>query len=50
MYPDRDPVRPDDLAATMYYLLGIDPATELDDRLGRPLPISAGKVVRGILA
>ena len=27
-YPARDPVRPDDLAATMFHLLGIDPHTE----------------------
>jgi len=49
-YPDRDAVRPDDLAATMYYLLGIDPATEVHDRLNRPLPISAGKPIHGLFA
>ena len=49
-YPARDPVRPDDLAATMYYLLGIDSQTEVRDPLNRPLPISAGKPVLGLLA
>lgn len=49
-YPDRDGVRPDDLAATMYSLLGIDPGTEVHDVLNRPLPIAAGKVIQGILA
>ena len=32
-YPARDPVRPDDLAATMFHLLGIDPHTEVRDTL-----------------
>src|SRR4051812_2592871 len=41
-YPSADAVRPDDLAATMYYLLGIDPHTEVADALNRPLPISRG--------
>jgi hypothetical protein len=49
-YPVSDPVRPDDLAATMFHLLGIDPKTEIHDALNRPLPISAGEVVTGVLA
>jgi hypothetical protein len=49
-YPDRDAVRPDDLAATMYSQLGIDPHTEVYDRLDRPLPIAAGKVITEIIA
>jgi len=48
--PDRDPVPLEDLAATMFSLLGIDPATELYDRLNRPLPAAAGRVVTGLLA
>lgn len=49
-YPAQDPVRPEDLSATMFHLLGINPATEIRDALNRPLPISAGKVIDGILA
>jgi hypothetical protein len=49
-YPAGDPVRPDDLAATMFALLGIDPHTEVRDSLDRPLPIAAGEVLHGILA
>ncbi len=49
MFPDRHPVRPDDLAATMYSLLGIDPATEVYDRADRPLMI-AGKPVTDVFA
>ena len=36
-YPALDPVSPDDIAATMFWALGIDPATEVTDPLGRPL-------------
>ena len=35
-YPATDPVRPDDLAATTFYLLGIDPHSEVHDALNRP--------------
>jgi len=41
-YPATDPVSPDDIAATMFWALGIDPVTEVRDTLGRPLPIAAG--------
>ncbi|MDX2035988.1 MAG: DUF1501 domain-containing protein [Isosphaeraceae bacterium] len=44
-YPSVDPVRPDDIAATLYQALGIDPAREFLDSLGRPLPISAGRPI-----
>jgi Protein of unknown function (DUF1501) len=49
-YPSQDRVRPEDISATMFHLLGIDPKTEIRDALSRPLPISAGKVIDGILA
>jgi uncharacterized protein (DUF1501 family) len=49
-YPDRDGVRPDDLAATIYSLLGIDPSTEVHDALNRPFPISQGRPIAPILA
>ncbi|GIW88182.1 MAG: hypothetical protein KatS3mg108_2506 [Isosphaeraceae bacterium] len=42
-YPATDPTRPDDLAATLFWALGIDPATEVHDTLNRPLPIAAGQ-------
>ena len=47
-YPALDPTSPDDIAATMYWALGIDPDAEFHDALGRPLPIAAGKPVTGI--
>jgi len=49
-YPASDPVRPEDLSATMFHLLGIDPATEVRDALNRPLPVSAGAPMTGLLA
>jgi hypothetical protein len=49
-YPAKDPVRPDDLAATMYYLLGIDPETEVYALGNRPVAISSGKPVTGLIA
>jgi hypothetical protein len=36
---------PPDLAATVYKALGVDPATELRDRLGRPLRLCTGDVI-----
>ncbi len=48
-YPATAPVSPDDLAATIYHLLGIDPHTELHDRLGRPLTLANGRVQHEIL-
>ncbi|MEX2120035.1 MAG: DUF1501 domain-containing protein [Pirellulales bacterium] len=41
-YPSRDPVGPEDIAATIYHALGIDPDTRIIDRLGRPQSIALG--------
>jgi hypothetical protein len=49
MFPDKHPVRPEDLAATIYALMGIDPATEVYDRTDRPLVI-AGKPITDVFA
>jgi hypothetical protein len=48
-YPVSGQVRPDDIAATMFASLGIDPATEVRDPLGRPLPISQGREITEII-
>jgi hypothetical protein len=42
----QTPVSPKDVLATTYHLLGIDPATMLQDRLGRPVPVGGDGVVR----
>lgn len=44
-YPRDNPVTPEDIAATIYYALGIEPAHELHDTLGRPHPVSLGKPI-----
>src|SRR5205823_3054562 len=49
-YPANDPVKPDDLAATLFHLLGVEPHTEIYDALNRPLPIAAGNAIAGLLA
>ena len=49
-YPDKDPVQLDDLIATIFDLIGIDPQTELRDKLNRPIPVSAGRVITGVMA
>ena len=49
-HPTENPVRPDDLAATIFHLLGIDPHTEVYGIDKRPLKISEGEPVTGIIA
>ena len=45
-FPALDPVTPADLAATIFWRFGIDPATEIHDRTGRPWRISDGQPLR----
>lgn len=49
-YPKDGRVQPQDLTATILHCLGLDPATEIHDTLGRPIPISRGSVIQQILA
>ena len=44
-YPSRDPVGPEDVAATIYHALGIPLETELTDHTGRPFPVATGKPI-----
>ena len=44
-FPTQSPVGPEDVAATIYYALGIPPRTEVMDQLGRPLRLVTGKPV-----
>ena len=48
-YPAKDPVRPDDLAATMYHLLGINHETQVAGVGNRPVAVTDGKPVMGII-
>ncbi|HVY70200.1 MAG TPA: DUF1501 domain-containing protein, partial [Verrucomicrobiae bacterium] len=43
-YPAHRPVRPPELTATIFHLLGIDPAAEFIDPLGRPRMVTSGAV------
>jgi hypothetical protein len=42
-YPAVDPVTPGDMAATIFWRFGIDPATEIHDRTGRPYRVADGQ-------
>ncbi|MHC5538629.1 DUF1501 domain-containing protein, partial [Singulisphaera rosea] len=44
-YPISRTFGPPDLAATIYHALGVDPETEVRDRLGRPLRLTSGEVM-----
>ncbi len=44
-YPLDTPVTPEDIAATVYTLLGIDPATEVRDAQDRPYVLTPGRPV-----
>jgi hypothetical protein len=48
-FPREGRVRPEDLSATLFHLLGIDPSAEFTDALGRPVPASRGTLIRAIL-
>src|SRR5581483_3145932 len=46
MAVERDPVTVGDLFATLYRALGIDPATQVRDPIGRPFAIAAAQPSR----
>lgn len=48
-FPSTDPTRPTDLAATIYHCLGVDPETQIRDRLDRPLTLCEGKLLQDLL-
>lgn len=49
-HPARDPVTPKDLAATIYRIMGIDPATTIRDPQGRPFTLSEGTPIPALTA
>ena len=49
-YPAIDPVTPGDLAATIYWRFGIDPATEIHDQTGRPHRLATGEPIKRLFA
>src|SRR5262249_25565509 len=48
-YPVSDRVTQDDIAATVYHLLGIDPETLIRDRQDRPFPLALGDPIAKLL-
>ena len=51
MAPAADACTPDDVSATIFHQLGIDPHTELQTPTGRPIQLfREGKVVEKLLA
>ena len=49
-FPASDPVTPSDLAATIFWRFGINPASEVHDLTGRPHRIADGQPLRQIFA
>ena len=49
-YPTVGLAKPEDLAATMFAALGINPESEIRDKLNRPLPIARGTPIREVMA
>ena len=49
-YPTQHPVTPQDVLATIYRHLGIDPMTTLNDHVGRPVPlVNEGKAIKELI-
>ena len=50
-YPIRGHIcSPADLCATVYHCLGIDPKAEMNDQLGKPIPLSRGEPIAEVLS
>ncbi|HLN32822.1 MAG TPA: DUF1501 domain-containing protein [Gemmataceae bacterium] len=47
-YPATTPFSPDDVGATIYHVLGVDPALEVRDRQDRPVRLNRGEVVHSL--
>ena len=49
-YPIENPVTPEDIAATIYWALGIDPDTQIRDQLSRPHAVALGKPITALFS
>ncbi|HSQ55397.1 MAG TPA: DUF1501 domain-containing protein, partial [Gemmata sp.] len=47
-YPALDPVTPADIAATIFWRFGFDPATEVRDQTNRPFRLTEGEPIRSL--
>jgi hypothetical protein len=48
-YPALDAVSPEDLIATIYDRLGVDPHAQIHDQQDRPFPLADGRVIVGLV-
>ena len=48
-FPTQDPLRPHDLTATIFHLLGVDPHGMFPDKTNRPHPITKGEPLLRVL-
>jgi len=48
-YPTADKVTQDDIAATMYHLMGLEPETPIYDKTERPFPLALGQPIAKLL-
>src|SRR5205085_6291411 len=49
-YPVTTPYSPDDIGATVYSLLGVEPESLIRDRLGRPAQLNHGTPIDALFA
>lgn len=49
-YPLGDACTPEDIAATIYYILGIEPETRIYDQLNRPHTVALGEPILPVVA
>ncbi|MBL04550.1 MAG: hypothetical protein CMJ99_02815, partial [Planctomycetes bacterium] len=47
-FPESNPVTPEDIAATIYDLMGLESGMEITDRLDRKVHLSDGTPIREI--
>ena len=49
-YPADNPVTPEDVVATIYHALGVDPEMRIKDPQGQPHPVALGEPIHEVLA
>jgi len=47
-FPTTMPYSPDDIGATVYSVMGVDPHAEVRDRLNRPVQLNRGHVIQAL--
>lgn len=49
-YPQSNPVTPQDIAATIYTAMGLDPRERIEDHLNRPYTLSEGTAIQSLFS